>query len=455
MKQNQAISRDIFRLILPVMMENILQMAATVVVTAMVGRLLADDISAQGVSARLTNLCWTAIKGIGVGVTVNVALRFGQKRFGLCRRITEQSYLTLIPVSFLFIALLSLMPDTFLRFFTQEPDLLEKASGYLHIAVWAIPFQTVSIVNAAAFQGQGDTRTPLLIAIFMNGLNIAIGYGMIFGIGNFEGMGIYGAALTTVLAQMFSAALGLILLYRRTGLFRQNPHGKVFFSLDREAVRSVYATGAPASGENILWQLGSILLSKIMLGYGSSVYAAYQLGVQAEMFFEMPAMGFTIASTTLAARSIGQQDDTLFRGYFKRLRLFALVLGTAASLLLFLLPVPLMGLLTDKQELITLGSKYVFLMGFAQLPQSLVKVYDGTTRAAGYKRVPLFVAAAGVWLVRVPFSMLFAWGLQWDIAFVWGAIAADQIVRILLSTSIFRKKRVIDTVTSHPAGAAG
>ena len=71
----KKVNQDIFRMVLPIIVENVLQMSAGLVTTAMIGRLLADDISAQGIGNRITNTFWALFKGVGIGTTAIVALR--------------------------------------------------------------------------------------------------------------------------------------------------------------------------------------------------------------------------------------------------------------------------------------------------------------------------------------------------------------------------------------------
>ena len=88
----KQVNRDIFRMVLPIVIENVLQMLAGLVTTAMIGRLLADDIAAQGIGNRINNTFWALFKGVGIGATVIVAMRYGQQKFHMCRRTVEQVY---------------------------------------------------------------------------------------------------------------------------------------------------------------------------------------------------------------------------------------------------------------------------------------------------------------------------------------------------------------------------
>ena len=78
MHNKKEVSRQIYRMLIPMILENVLTTSASLVTTAMVGRLTALEISAQGVGGRITNTYLSLFKGLAIGVTVVAALYFGQ-----------------------------------------------------------------------------------------------------------------------------------------------------------------------------------------------------------------------------------------------------------------------------------------------------------------------------------------------------------------------------------------
>ncbi len=162
----------------------------------------------------------------------------------------------------------------------------------------------------------------------------------------------------------------------------------------------------------MFWQFSAIILSKIILSYGSSAFAAYQLGIQAETITEMPAIGFSTASTTLAARAIGKKDENLRKIYFRELIRVAFTISVVTSILLVLFPGVFMRMMTNKEELQSIGIQYVFVMGFIQIPQNLSRIYNGTIRAMGHKNTPMIVAGFGIWVVRIPLCLIVAFLLK-------------------------------------------
>lgn len=441
----KVIKRDIYQIIIPMILENILQISANLVITAMVGRLLANDISAQGICIRITDTLWCFYKGVAIGATVLIARAYGAGRHQDCRKIAEQTILTEMIIVFIFQVVLYFKAPLFLGFFSKDPQILSLAEGYMKTIIFEFPFVVITTVVTASFQGYGNTKIPMYIAVLMNVVNIVCGYCFIFGVFGIPGMGIKGAATALLTAQAVGACTGLYLLYKKKGgLFRKVPSEHRFFSFDKKCFYEIYTTGIPAALETVFWQVSAIILSKVILFYGNQAFAAYQLGIQAEEITEMPAIGFSTASTTLAARAIGMQDEELRKVYFKEQLKVGVFISSITSVLLIFLPRFFMTLMTDKPELQAIGVVYVFVMGFIQIPQNLSRIYNGTIRAMGYKNAPMLVAGFGIWIVRIPLCILAAYVLRLPLTIIWIIIAMDQVSRFLLSVGLYyriNKKR--------------
>ena len=449
MDQKQ-ISREIYRLIVPILLENMLQTLAGLISTAMIGRLLSSDISAQGICLRITDTLWYLYKGLSVGTTVLVSYWYGSGHRGQCRRAVEQAMLCTVPLALAFSAFFFIAPELPLRFFTQDAEIGTKALEFMKIMRLGFPFAALMCINTAAFHGHGNTRTPMMIAVAVNAVNVACGYVFIYGAFGVPAMGVRGAAFALVVSQVTGACLGLALLYLPRGLLYGEDAGKRFFVMDWKLAKEVYATGLPVACESIMWQISAILVSKIVLTYGSDCFAAYQLGLQGETIFEMPSVGFSTAATSLASKALGMRDDGLFKAYFRQLIKSASIISLFTSAGLLVTPGFVMRLLTDKPELQAIGAGYLFIMGFMQLPQNLSQVFNGTIRSAGYKNVPMRVVFTGIWIIRIPLILLFAYVLKWDILFVWVAMGLDQFSRCILSGLFYRHKKIGDSVLRLP-----
>lgn len=438
----KVIRKEIFFLIIPVMLENIFQVSAGLISSAMIGRLTPSLISAQGICSRITGVLWCMYKGIGVGATVVIAKTRGENDMAKCKRTFEQTCITGLILSTVIIITVLFYSDSILYFFTDSSTTLYSAKLYLKIVIFTAPFLLIMSAVTAAFQACGNTKTPMYVAIVVNIINVILGYILIYGKFGFPELSLKGAAIALLISQTCGALLGLYLLYnKRHGLF-STVITKVNIKLESDIVKNVYSIGIPAAFESMFWQFSAIIMSKAILSYGEVTFAAYQLGLQAEIMSEMPAVGVGIAATSLTANAIGKKDGELLKIYTKQLITTSTAISLFTSMLIIVFPRFFMSLFTNNPEIQSIGVVYLIVMGFIQTPQNLSKVLNGTIRSAGHKNIPMIISFVGIWIVRVPLSLLVAYVFKLDVIFIWFCMGLDQVFKFILSTIIFKIKKV-------------
>lgn len=446
-----AARRNIAGMILPVILENILQMFASVVSMGMIGRVSTIAVSAQGLSSLLVGIIWNFLKGLSVASTVLVAKAHGANDPKRILRVGRQVLILLCALALLLLILVFLGAGLLLKVFNPGETVFLAAREYLRILVFGFPATAIMLSVTGILQGRGDTRTPMLIAALMNLVNILLGYPLIFGLGGFQGLGLRGAGIALVLAQWSGAGLGLFALFGKTGFLRGAFHGKPF-KPDAAILKELCHIGIPTGLESIFWQAASIVLSRVMLSFGDIAYAANQLGLQAESLSEMPALGFGVAATAFTGQALGAGDPELGRLYIRELQKGALMVISFGTCLLLFFPRQVMSLLTNNQEVIALGAVYLRLMGLIQIPQNLQRVFTGALKGAGYAKIPMGIAATGLWGIRVPLALILSSFFHTGIVGIWAVVCVDQTARFLLSLYFYRRKKIWGESPAHPQG---
>lgn len=440
---SKLIRKQIFLLIIPVMLENVFQMSAGLVSAAMIGRLSPMLISAQGICSRITGIMWSLFKGIGTGATVVIAKNRGESDMNKAKKTFEQTCVTGCLLAVILIVIVLLYSSNIISFFTTNPETMLAARDYLKIVIFTAPFLLIMSTVTAAFQACGNTKTPMYIAIVVNIINVVIGYLLIYGKFGFPQLSLIGAAIALLISQACGALLGIYLLYNsRNGLFSTILTKNNLLKIDSDLIKPVYSIGIPAAFETMFWQLSAVIMSKIILSYGEVTFAAYQLGLQAELMSEMPAVGVGIAATSMTANAIGKKDGALLKIYSKQLITTSTLISLFSSMLIIVFPGFFMDFFTNNPEIKAIGIKYLIVMGFIQTPQNLSKVLNGTIRSAGYKNIPMIISFIGIWIVRVPLALLFSYVLKLDIIFIWLCMAIDQVFKCSASAIIFKVKKV-------------
>lgn len=440
------IRRKIYSMILPITTESVLQMTAGLVSMALIGRISSISsiaVNAIGISSRITQIVWALFKGITTGASVFVAQAYGADNPKKLREVIQQTLLSSLALVIILQQLVFWKASALLSIFNPSPELLESGTLYLKTISWGLPFMVIMIAVAAVLQGMGNAKTPMLIAFMMNFINIVLSYLLIFGHLGISGLGIKGAAVATAIAQFCGAMIGLYVLFSRNGVLSSFLN-KSFFKLDMKQVKEVYKVGIPTSLESIFWQIAAIILTKAILTFGETPFAAHQLGLQAESISYMPAAGFGIAATTFIGQALGAKNSQLGKAYLKETLKGTLWVTTFCASILIFFPALVMNLLTENVEVINLGVKYLIIMGLVQIPQNVSGVLNGALRGAGFTRVPMFVAAAGLWGIRVPMTLILTYKFHFSIIAIWIVMGVDLIVRFILSFIIYKTKNIYD-----------
>lgn len=439
----KEINKKILSMILPITIENILQMIAGIVSMGMVGRIDVLAVSALGISMRITQVVWGLFKGIATGATVFVAQYYGAGEYKKMLTVIQQTMLSTIAVVAVLEALILIGAPALLRIFNPNALLMQQAVVYLRLVSFGLPFLAMMLVIGGVLQGMGNARTPMLITMTMNIVNIIVGYVLIFGKLGFPAIGIRGAAIATVISQMAAVLLGLYVLFNKKGIMRDY-FNKRFFSVDIRQIREIYRVGLPSSMESVFWQLAAIIITRAILNFGETAFAAHQLGFQAESISYMPAAGFAVAATAFIGQALGAKDKDLAKLYFKQIMKGALVITMVSASILVFLPGPLMSLLTNNKEIIGLSSIYLILMGIVQLPQNATGVLSGAMRGAGYTKVPMLVAGLGLWGIRVPLVLIVAYGMKFSIVAIWSVFCIDLCIRFIICFVMYKRKNIYE-----------
>jgi putative MATE family efflux protein len=440
----KEINRKIYTMILPITIEGVLQMIAGIISMGMIGRIDVLAVSALGIGMRITQIIWALFKGITTGATVFVAQYYGAKNHKQMLKVIQQTLLSTIILVIVLQVIVFFEAPRLLLVFNPNQELLHQAVIYMKTVSFGLPFLAVMLVIGGVLQGMGDAKTPMMITFFMNIVNIVVGYVLIFGKLGFDPMGIKGAAIATAVSQLAAAMLGLFILFRGKGLLR-GYFNKSFFSFDRHQVSEVYRIGLPSAMESIFWQLTAIILTRAILTFGETAFAAHQLGMQAESISYMPAAGFGIAATAFIGQALGAGNKLLAKTYLKQIFKGAMIITGVSVAILLLLPRGMMALLTNNTEVIRLGAIYLILMGIVQIPQNAAGVLAGAMRGAGYTKVPMIVAGAGLWGIRVPLTLLFTYVFHFSIVAIWIAMSTDLACRFVICYVLFKRYNIYES----------
>ncbi|HET8760098.1 MAG TPA: MATE family efflux transporter [Nitrospiria bacterium] len=416
-------------LALPVVASSLLERAVGIIDVFLVGGLGASAIAAVGASQLLVFMVSSMVAGLPAGTVVVVAQLWGAGRrpeaAAGARRVAGIALATGVAVGLCGM----LWAAHAVMLLGASPEVVGLAQPYLRIVFAAFPFVFLVTVFSGILQGTGDTRSPLYVTTLMNIIHVAVAYPTIYGAWGVPRWELEGAALAVAVSNAVGAGCLAVIAYRRGLLARgRSDH----------FVRAVARVGAPVSVDRTLQQAAQLVFAKVVLLYGTTAYAAHQVGLAIEALSYLPGAGFALAAETTFGRSLGARTVARARMQSLEASRMALVVMAAMGVLFYVSPYVLLRLFTDDRTVIDLGTRFLHIVALLQIPLALTMVVSGTLKGAGDTRFLLFSTLAGAWGVRVPLALLFAYGLHLSLAAVWSVMLADWMVRMVVVLARYR-----------------
>ena len=433
-----GIRRDVLRLALPAMGEQLLSMMVGIVDTFLVGHLGAAPLAAVGLANQWVMMATTLFGAIAVGSTALIARLVGARQPEDANQVLRQSVLVGALIGLVATILGVTLARPAVALLGAPEDVIDLSTSYLRTVASIFFFSTLMFIGNASLRGAGDTRTPLYVMLVVNVLNIAVAWTAINGPLGLPKLGVVGSALGAATGRTVGGVLVIALLLKgrsniQLRLTRLRP--------DWDLIRRILRVGLPTGMEQMLFRTGHMVFARILAELGTMAYAANQVAINVLSLSFMPGFGFAVAATTLVGQSLGAEDPegAEQRGY-TAYRLGA-TLMTAVGLIIVLFPAQLMGAFTNESQVVALGTMPLQVVGLAQPILAAVMIFPGGLRGAGDTRFPMAINGASIWLVRLPLAYFLALTLGWGLVGAWVAMALDFTLRAGLNFLRFRSGR--------------
>lgn len=357
-------------------------------------------------------------RGAEIGVSQNVGR--GDRKSAL--RIGQSAYTLAVLMGLGFMAFLILGNEPLIGFLNLSDEVSISARNYLLIVALGIPFNFVSSAAIGLFNGSGNARTPFIINCISLGLNIGLDPVFIFTLG----MGVEGAAVATVIAQIVSALLLTLALCHRSS--RPFSSFKPFAKIFSDDLKLIIRWALPIALESLLFTSLSMLLSRMINAYGTDVTAAQRVGSQIESLSWLIGGGFASAMTAYVGQNFGAGKWRRIRRGFSMSSALMLVWGSIVTLTLLFAGAPLFRIfMPDNEAVVLAGVDYLRILAFSQLFQCLEGIAAGSLRGMG-KTVPPFIASASSNLARLVAAVFLSRGPMGLHGIYW-AVAVGAAVR--------------------------
>jgi len=406
---------------MPVLLSSLFQRLVSIVDIFLTGGLGAAAIAATGLGQLLMIVTMTVFWGLSTGVTVVVSHLWGAGRRAEAGRAAFVSCLACVAMTAVCSLVGSVWGTDIGRLMGAAPEVQALAAEYTRLIFLWLIWTTGLNCLSAVMHGTGDTRTPMEAIILVNILHVLLAWPLIYGTWGLPALGVKGAAIAINTSEFVGFTYLLIQALRKKYIVFSRPDFPLF--------GRIWRVGWPVALERIAQQSGQLFYSSFIIAYGTSAYAAHQIGLSIESLSFMPGAGMGIAAATLMGQSLGAGKIRRARiSHAEALRM-AVGVMTVMALVFFFAPHYLMALFTSDPDVIAKGSVFLKLVAFAQVPLAISFVYAGSLRGTGDTHYVFLVTLVSMWGIRVFLSFLAAYPLHLSLYMVWGVFVIDWCFR--------------------------
>ena len=438
------IMRSLCILAVPIVMTYFIQMAYNFIDMIWIGRLGSGAVAGVGVAGMFTWFSNGLVMMAKMGGQVKIGHCLGAGDDDDARRYLGAALQLGIVFALFFGIGINILAHSLIGFFhLSSPAVIHDAVLYLRITCGLVIFTFMNQIFTSSFNVYGDSRTPFIMNTCGLVSNVIADPLLIFGIGPFPALGVAGAAVATVFAQMFVFILFAIRkrhpLYRGLKLAEPRP-----FQYYTQIIR----IGLPLSLQDMLFSCCSMLIARFVAVYGDGAVAAQKVGTQVESLSWMAADGFMAAINAFISQNYGAgQLDRVKAGYRSIMKI-VLVWGSLCTLLLVFLPGPIFRIFLNDDAVLPIGIDYLRIMGFSQLFMCAEITTSGAFGGLG-NTLPPSSESILLTCMRIPLLLILT-KTPLGLSGIWWSISISSILKgiVLVSWYLIYQRRFLSASAS-------
>ncbi len=435
-EEPRALQRRVLGLAWPIIGENMLETSIDIINTILVAGLGSAALAGVGSGLQIMFFVLSALSALSVGSAILVAQAVGAQDLARAGQLARQSLIWSILLSVPLALVGFLLAGRIIGVFGLTPAVAQIGTDYLQVAMGTVVVLVALIIGGGVLRGAGDSRTPMLVTLIANIVNVGLSYGLIFGHFGLPQLGAVGSAWAAFMSRSLALLLLLVALWQgRNGVSIAGGGWR----LDWKVARQVLGLGIPSALEQILLASAFLVLTILVASLGTNTLAAQRIAMSALSFSFLPGIGFGITATALVGQSIGARHPQIGARVARIATIWAVIWMSIVGGLVFVFATPIMGIFTSDPDVILIGSGGLRVVALTQPFWAIGMVQSGALRGTGDTRFPLIIGSVGMWsaVLLVWLILTFIGG---GLPAVWAAFLITSPISAFFSWRRFRTR---------------
>lgn len=434
-----AMIAAIFTLAWPTMLEQLMQTAVQYIDTAMVGSLGTQATAAVGSTTTVNWLVNSSVSALSVGFLSFIARALGAGDKSLARRASAQSVFIVL-VSGVFFTVLTLSLSSFVPVWMQVDEGIQPlAARYFFILYLPMLPRVASIIFGTTLRAAGDTKTPMLIGVLVNVINVVLNFLLIYPVRVINvfshqftmwgaDLGVEGAAAASAVAFTVGGVLMTVAVLRHPEI---SPKG---FTVkpDKDILKPCLKVALPNMLQRFATSFGYVAFASMINSLGEISTAAHTIANTVESAFYIPGYGMQTAAATMAGNALGAKDNKRMHSLARMIMLIETVLMIISGALLFIFAPSMMSLFTKDSQVIVLGAIVLRMVAVSEPFYGVSIVIEGMLQGLGKTMIPFVFNIIGMWGVRIVGTLICTQVFSLGLVSAWGCMILHNLLLFTL-----------------------
>ncbi len=435
-------TKNLIGLAAPTMAGFLVQMAFDLVDIGWIGHISSKAVAGVTIFSTMFMLVNVLNEIIGSSSVSLITQSYGRNDQERTSRCIEQTFTFKAIVAIVAGVLFFVLLKPLLNFFTDDLEVRNAALSYGYIRIFFLPIMFSSYTVNTALRCLGDAKRPMKIMMLVGGLNFILDPIFMFehvpviGIPGF-GLGVFGAALATVISVTIAFIYGFGLILSGKTNVKIDPRG--LLKLDFEIDKKLLSIGLPNGMEALLRNMVGIVTLKLISSYGTSAVAAMGIGGRLFEFTFMPLVGLAMAGSTIVGQCLGEENTERAKLTAKLAAAYGATVMGIAAFFIVLFPQMIMMLFTRDAAVIEVGVNMLRItmpgFVFAGVMMGLGSVFSGS----GHNTPYLLSSMVSRWGIQIPVLFVVARVLHMPVHYLWLSFLLADFTEMLAIGFAFKK----------------
>lgn len=427
-------NKAMFALLVPVIIEQILNSFMGMVDTMMVSNVGSEALSAVSLVDSINNFLIQIFVAMAAGAAIICSQYLGSGDIKKTNEAARQILFTVtsIALGITILCLLFLKPILRMTFGKIEPNVMDAAEIYFFVTVLSYPFLALFHAGSAFYRADGNAKFPMQISVISNILNI-IGNAILIFVFHF---GILGAAIATLLSRSFCTIVIFIALRKETQAIILKNYTAI--RPDFKFIKKILAVSVPNGIENGMFQFGKLAIQSTVSVMGTVAIAAQAMTNILEMLNGIAGIGIGIGLMTIVGQCLGCRRKEEAKYYIVKAYVIAECTILITCILVLAITIPVTNFAHMDAESARMCFQMMIAITIAKpLVWALSFVPAYGMRAAGDVRFSMMVTITTMWFCRVVLCIFCVKVFHMGPMAVWVGMFADWTLRAIIFTARF------------------